>query len=51
MNPQVDQKEKSVQVEDIILASHRIKDVISPTPLQYNHLLSERYGCHILFKT
>jgi threonine dehydratase len=50
MNPQVDQKEKSVQVEDIILASHRIKDVISPTPLQYNHLLSERYGCHIFLK-
>jgi threonine dehydratase len=50
MNPQVDQKEKLVQVEDIIIASHTIKEVISPTPLQYNHLLSERYGCHIYLK-
>ena len=37
MNQQVDQKEKSFHVEDIIIASHTIKDVISPTPLQYNH--------------
>ncbi|MFB3165286.1 threonine ammonia-lyase IlvA [Neobacillus sp. 179-J 1A1 HS] len=50
MNQQVDQKEKTVQVEDIIIASHTIKDVISPTPLQYNHLLSERYDCHIYLK-
>lgn len=50
MNQQVDQKEKAFQVEDIIIASHTIKDVISPTPLQYNHLLSERYGCHIYLK-
>jgi threonine dehydratase len=50
MNQQVDQKEKAVQVEDIIIASHTIKDVISPTPLQYNHLLSERYGCNIYLK-
>ncbi|MFP7298000.1 threonine ammonia-lyase IlvA [Neobacillus niacini] len=50
MSQQVDQKEKAFQVEDIIIASHTIKDVISPTPLQYNHLLSERYGCHIYLK-
>jgi threonine dehydratase len=50
MNQQVDQKEKAFQVEDIIIASHTIKDVISPTPLQYNHLLSERYGCNIYLK-
>jgi threonine dehydratase len=50
MNQQVDQKENAFQVEDIIIASHTIKDVISPTPLQFNHLLSERYGCHLYLK-
>jgi len=46
----VDQKEATLSVEDIIIASHTIKDVISPTPLQYNHLLSERYDCNIYLK-
>lgn len=50
MKQSVDQKEASVTVEDIIIASHTIKDVISPTPLQYNHLLSERYECNIYLK-
>jgi threonine dehydratase len=50
MNQQIDQKEKAVQVEDIIIASHTIKDVITPTPLQYNQLLSERYDCQIYLK-
>ncbi|MGX6443403.1 threonine ammonia-lyase IlvA [Neobacillus sp. K501] len=50
MNQPVDQKERVFQVEDIIIASHTIKDVISPTPLQYNHLLSERYDCQIYLK-
>lgn len=44
------EKEKSLTVDDIIIASHTIKDVISPTPLQYNQLLSERYGCHVYLK-
>ncbi len=50
MSQQVDQKEKAFHVEDIIIASHTIKDVISPTPLQYNQLLSERYDCHLYLK-
>lgn len=50
MSSQVKQTTKAVQVEDIIIASHTIKDVISPTPLQYNHLLSERYNCRIYLK-
>ncbi|MEH7255430.1 threonine ammonia-lyase IlvA [Neobacillus niacini] len=50
MSQQVDQKEKAIQVEDIIIASHTIKEVISPTPLQFNHLLSERYDCHVYLK-
>lgn len=41
---------KALNVEDIIIASHTIKDVISPTPLQFNHLLSERYGCQVYLK-
>ncbi|MCM3567789.1 threonine ammonia-lyase IlvA [Neobacillus mesonae] len=48
MSQQVDNK--TLNVEDIIIASHTIKDVISPTPLQYNHLLSERYNCQIYLK-
>ncbi|MGG3467107.1 threonine ammonia-lyase IlvA [Neobacillus pocheonensis] len=48
MSQQVDRK--ALNVEDIIIASHTIKDVISPTPLQFNHLLSERYGCHVYLK-
>lgn len=50
MKQPVDQKQKFLNVEDIIIASHTIKDVISPTPLQYNHLLSERYNCHVYLK-
>lgn len=50
MKQPVEQKEKFLSVEDIIIASHTIKDVISPTPLQYNHLLSERYDCHVYLK-
>jgi threonine dehydratase len=42
--------EKSFHVDDIIVASQTIKGVISPTPLQYNSLLSERYGCKIYLK-
>ncbi|MBU8918743.1 threonine ammonia-lyase IlvA [Bacillus sp. FJAT-29953] len=44
------QQVETFNVEDIIIASHTIKDVISPTPLQYNHLLSDRYGCHVYLK-
>lgn len=44
------QQVETFNVEDIIIASHTIKDVISPTPLQYNHLLSERHGCHVYLK-
>ena len=50
MKQSVDQKEKFLSVEDIIIASHTIKDVISPTPLQYNPLLSERYDCRVYLK-
>lgn len=47
MNQQV---QKEFHVDDIIIASQTIKGVITPTPLQYNSLLSERYGCRIYLK-
>lgn len=48
MSQQVEKR--ALTVEDIIIASHTIKDAVSPTPLQYNHLLSEKYGCNIYLK-
>src|SRR5690625_5057762 len=50
MKQTVKNKVKSLHVEDILMASQTIKDVISPTPLQYNHILSERYECNIYLK-
>ncbi|MED1467457.1 threonine ammonia-lyase IlvA [Bacillus salipaludis] len=53
MKQQVEQTEKTEQTltaEDVILASHNIKDEISPTPLQYNAILSERYECNVYLK-
>ncbi|MGG1401296.1 threonine ammonia-lyase IlvA [Bacillus salipaludis] len=53
MKQQVEQTEKTEQTltaEDVILASHNIKDEISPTPLQYNAILSERYDCNVYLK-
>ncbi|MDP4084811.1 MAG: threonine ammonia-lyase IlvA [Bacillota bacterium] len=42
--------EKGFHVDDIIMASQTLKGVISPTPLQFNPLLSERYGCTLYLK-
>lgn len=50
MDQPVEQTEELMNVDDIIIATHTIKDVISPTPLQYNALLSERYDCHVYLK-
>lgn len=50
MEQTVKNKERTLHVEDILQASQTIKDVISPTPLQYNQLLSEKYDCHIYLK-
>src|SRR5690625_996677 len=47
MKQSVKDKERTLHVEDILQASQAIKDVISPTPLQYNRLLSEKYDCHV----
>lgn len=39
-----------IAVEDIILAHKGLKHVVTQTPLQYNHVLSQKYDCHVYLK-
>ncbi|MGO4886462.1 threonine ammonia-lyase IlvA [Anaerobacillus sp. MEB173] len=39
-----------IQIEDIIIAHHVLKDVTTHTPLQKNEILSERYNCNVYLK-
>lgn len=39
-----------IKIEDILIASQRLKKVCVHTPLEYNRLLSEKYGCDIHLK-
>ncbi|TBL81807.1 threonine ammonia-lyase IlvA [Paenibacillus thalictri] len=39
-----------VKLDDIVLASHLLKDVVNYTPLQKNFILSDRYGCNVYLK-
>ncbi|MBP1156699.1 MULTISPECIES: threonine ammonia-lyase IlvA [unclassified Paenibacillus] len=39
-----------IKLEDIIVASHVLKDVVHHTPLQKNFILSEKYGCNVYLK-
>lgn len=41
---------RTVQVENILIAHHFLKDVVVHTPLQKNDYLSEKYGANIYFK-
>ncbi|WP_419182229.1 threonine ammonia-lyase IlvA [Paenibacillus radicis (ex Xue et al. 2023)] len=41
---------QSVKLEDIIVASHVLKDVVHHTPLQKNFILSEKYNCNVYLK-
>lgn len=41
---------RTVQVENILIAHHFLKDVVVHTPLQKNDYLSEKYGATIYFK-
>jgi threonine dehydratase len=41
---------RRIQIEDIIRASHALKDVVTKTPLQRNEILSNRYGCNVYLK-
>lgn len=40
----------SIKLEDIIVASHVLKDVVHHTPLQKNFILSEKYNCNVFLK-
>ncbi|MDW4526873.1 threonine ammonia-lyase IlvA [Rossellomorea marisflavi] len=44
------EKSRTVLVEDIMIANQRIKDVVLHTPLQFNPLLSDKYGCNVYLK-
>jgi len=41
---------RTVQVENVLIAHHFLKDVVVHTPLQKNDYLSEKYGANIYFK-
>ncbi len=41
---------KHLNIQDIILANHVLKDVILKTPLQKNQILSDRYDCTVYLK-
>jgi threonine dehydratase len=43
-------KSERIKLEDLMVASHVLKDVVTHTPLQRNAILSERYGCNIYLK-
>lgn len=53
-NEDVDMEQKVikkwVQLEDIMIAYQRIKDIVAHTPLQKNQRLSEKYDCNIYLK-
>lgn len=39
-----------LMLEDLIVASHGLKEVVTHTPLLKNHILSERYHCNVYLK-
>lgn len=41
---------KKIQIEDIIIANHALKDVVYHTPLQKSEILSDRYQCNVYLK-
>jgi threonine dehydratase len=43
-------KKKTVQVEDILIAYQKLKDIVAHTPLQKNERLSEKYECNVYLK-
>jgi threonine dehydratase len=43
-------EEHSVKLEDIIVASHVLKDIVHHTPLQKNFILSEKFNCNVFLK-
>ncbi|MCZ8519214.1 MULTISPECIES: threonine ammonia-lyase IlvA [Paenibacillus] len=50
MNESAHMNPNPIKLEDILVASHVLKDVVQHTPLQKNFILSERYGCNVYLK-
>ncbi|WEG12961.1 threonine ammonia-lyase IlvA [Pullulanibacillus sp. KACC 23026] len=43
-------KVKHIQVKDIFIANHILKDIVIHTPVQRNDILSKRYECEVYLK-
>ena len=43
-------RQKTLQVEDVLIANQLLKDIVTHTPLQRNDRLSEQYGCNLYVK-
>lgn len=43
-------QDKTVQVENVLIAYQLLKDVVVHTPLQKNEYLSEKYACNVYLK-
>lgn len=43
-------QQKTLQVEDVLIANQLLKDIVTHTPLQRNDRLSEQYGCNLYVK-
>jgi threonine dehydratase len=41
---------QTIKLEDIIVASQVLKDIVHHTPLQKNFILSEKYNCNVFLK-
>jgi threonine dehydratase len=41
---------QTIKLEDIVMASHLLKDVVFHTPLQKNSILSDKYSCNVFLK-
>ncbi|MGL4821031.1 MAG: threonine ammonia-lyase IlvA [Bacilli bacterium] len=50
VSEQVKQAKTKIEVQDIIIAHQRLKDVVTHTPLQRDDRLSERYECNVWLK-
>lgn len=45
-----EEKTKTLNLEDVLIAYQFLKDVVAHTPLQKNDRLSEQYDCQVYVK-
>jgi threonine dehydratase len=43
-------KVKHIQIKDVFIANHVLREVVTNTPLQKNDILSKRYDCNVYLK-